>query len=57
MTAEDFSYDRKRTSELVRRIGTEQGVSSQIYDRLEAFVDALPSGSTDEVVSLFGTSA
>jgi 2-methylcitrate dehydratase PrpD len=56
MTAKDFSYDRKRTSELVRRIGAEQGLSSQTYDRLEAFVDALPSGSISEVVSLFGAS-
>src|SRR5262249_51468181 len=43
VTAADYAYDQPTLSELIRRIGREQGLSADIYDRLEAFVDDLPN--------------
>jgi 2-methylcitrate dehydratase PrpD len=54
MTAADFSYDRQSTLDLVRRIGREQGMAADLYDRLDAFVGNLPNSAIGEVVSLFG---
>src|SRR3989304_4814161 len=42
MTTRDFSFDRKRVSALVRRIGAEQAVPAQSYDAVEVFVDLVP---------------
>jgi 2-methylcitrate dehydratase PrpD len=53
MTTRDFAFDRKGVSALVRRIGAEQAVPAQSYDAIEAFVDALPGGSIQEVMRAF----
>ncbi|OFZ97826.1 MAG: MmgE/PrpD family protein 4 [Betaproteobacteria bacterium RIFCSPLOWO2_02_67_12] len=53
MTTRDFSFDRKRVSALVRRIGAEQAVPAQSYDAIEAFVDGLPGGSIHAVLRAF----
>ena len=53
MTAEDYSYDRGRVSELVRRIGKEENVPSRTFDLVEAFVDQLPAGEIGTVVTAF----
>ncbi len=53
MTTRDFAFDRKGVSALIRRIGAEQAVPAQSYDAIEAFVDALPGGSIQEVMRAF----
>ncbi|MBM3557322.1 MAG: MmgE/PrpD family protein [Alphaproteobacteria bacterium] len=53
MTAQDYAYDRGTVSALIRRIGREQGVAMEAYDRLEAFVDRLPGGDIGDVVGAF----
>lgn len=53
MTAADYSYDRTRTMDLVRRIGVEEGVPAEAYDRMEAFVMGLPGGSVKDIVGCF----
>lgn len=53
MTASDYSYDRARTMELMRRIGAEEGVPAEAYDRMEGFVMGLPGGSMEDVVRCF----
>jgi len=53
MTTRDFAYDRAGVSRLVRRIGGEQSVPAQAFDRLEAFVDRWPAVSIDEVLDAF----
>ena len=53
MTTRDFAFDRKGVLALIRRIGAEQAVPVQSYDAIEAFVDALPGGSIQEVMRAF----
>ena len=53
MTAADYSYDRARTMDLVRRIGVEEGVPAEAYDRMEAFVMGLPGGSVKDILGCF----
>ena len=53
MTAADYAYDRGAVSALVRRIGREQHVPSEAFDRLEAFVERLPAASIKEAISAF----
>jgi 2-methylcitrate dehydratase PrpD len=53
MTTDDYAYDRARVSALVRRIGAEEGVPAAAYDRLEAFVAALPNASIASVLDAF----
>lgn len=53
MTTDDYAYDRARVSELVRRIGAEEGVPAAAYDCLERFVSGLPAGSVTNVVGCF----
>lgn len=53
MTTDDFNFDRPAVSELVRRIGAEQGVPAQAYDRIERFVETLPRAEIGLVVGAF----
>ena len=53
MTAADYSTDRARTMDRVRRVGAEEAVPSAAYDRMEAFVMGLPGGSVKHVVGCF----
>lgn len=52
-SAADYTFDRAGAAALVRRIGAEQGLDPSIHDRLERFVDGLPGGSIDELLSVF----
>lgn len=49
----DFAFDRDGVSSLIRRIGDETNVPSSAYDRLEAFVEGLPSGRIEDAVQCF----
>lgn len=53
MTPADYAYDRPHLSAMLRRIGAEEDVPMAAYDRLEAFVDRLPSGDIAEVIAAF----
>lgn len=53
MTTEDFNFDRATVSRLVRRIGAEQGVPAEAYDRIERFVAGLPDADIDLVIGAF----
>lgn len=53
MSAADYSYDRARVSELVRRIGAESDVPASVYDRLERFVGHPEVGGIGEVLACF----
>ena len=53
MTTDDFNFDRAAVSELVRRIGAEQGVPAQAYERIERFVETLPQAEIGLVVGAF----
>ena len=53
MTFNDYAYDWNGVSQLMRRIGKEEGIASSVYDRLEAFVRGLPNGSIKTVIDLF----
>jgi 2-methylcitrate dehydratase PrpD len=53
VTTDDFNYDRRTVSRMVRRIGAEQDVPERAYDRIEEFVEALPRGGIDLVVGAF----
>ena len=53
MTAADYSYDRARTMDLVRRIAAEEGVPSAAHDRREALIMGLPGGSVKDIVGCF----
>ncbi len=53
MTPADYAYDRPRLSAMLRRIGAEEGVPMAAFDRLEAFVDRLPSGDITDVITAF----
>ena len=51
--AEDFSYDRPHVSELVRRLARETGVPEAICGQVEGWVDALPAGRIDGLLSAY----
>lgn len=53
VTTEDFNYDRATVSQMVRRIGKEQGVPESAYERVERFAETLPNAGIDLVVSAF----
>ncbi len=53
MTTQDFAYDRRGVSALVRRIGQEQGVPMQAYDAIEAFAFGLPEGDIQDLLRAF----
>lgn len=52
-TTADYAYERPAISELIRRIGSESGIAPQDYDRIEAAVDALPSGRIGDILAIF----
>ncbi|MCD0501892.1 MmgE/PrpD family protein [Bordetella petrii] len=49
----EYSYDRKRVSLLIRGIGEETNVAAVAYERLEKFVQALPSAQLGDVLAAF----
>ncbi len=53
MTAEDYSYDFAQVSALVRRIGGEEGVPAEAYDRLETFVHEVPQAAIEDLLAVF----
>lgn len=53
MTTADYSYDRARVSDLVRRIGAESNVPASVYDRLERFVARPEAVGIAEVLACF----
>lgn len=53
MTFADYSYDRQGVSALIRRIGSETNLPENLYQRLEAFVDAPEKHSITEVIGCF----
>jgi 2-methylcitrate dehydratase PrpD len=53
VTTEDFNFSRAGVSALVRRIGREQGVPDEAYDRIERFADTLPDADLGLVLSAF----
>lgn len=53
MTPADYAYDRAGVSALVRRVGREQGVPAEAFDRLEGFVERLPRAEIGEAISVF----
>jgi 2-methylcitrate dehydratase PrpD len=53
MTAADYAYDLPTLSAMLRRIGGEEDVPMSAFDRLERFVERLPQGSIDDVISVF----
>lgn len=53
MTPADYAYERAPLSAMLRRIGAEEGVSPIAFDRVEAFVAAVPQGSIEDIVSAF----
>lgn len=52
-TTADFSFSRSEVSRLIRRIGDESGIPATAYDRLDAFVEALPDGRISDVIAAF----
>lgn len=53
MTTADFNYDRAAVSRLVRRIGVEQAVPAEAYDRVEAFAFGGPEAAIGTVLAAF----
>ena len=53
VTTEDFNFDRATVSAMVRRIGGEQDVPAEAYDRIERFVDMLPNAEIGLVLDAF----
>lgn len=53
MTPTDYSYDWPTVSALVRRIGQETGVASEVYDRLERFADNPSGHRIDDLLACF----
>jgi 2-methylcitrate dehydratase PrpD len=53
VTTEDFNFDRATVSEMIRRIGAEQDVPAEAYDRLERFVSDLPNADIELVTGAF----
>jgi 2-methylcitrate dehydratase PrpD len=53
MTPADYAYDRATLATMLRRIGAEQNLPMTVFERLEAFVDRLPTGDIGEVLAAF----
>ncbi|WP_337998286.1 MmgE/PrpD family protein [Oleispirillum naphthae] len=53
MTAADLAYDHATVSKIVRRVGNEQGVPQEAFDRLDGFLAALPDTPIDAVLDAF----
>jgi len=53
MTTDDYAYDRVTVSKLLRRIGSEEGVPSVAFDRLETFVERWPAAPLSDVLAAF----
>lgn len=53
MTAADYAYDRPAVSRMLRRIGREQSVSAEAFDRIEGFADRLPQAAIHDAISSF----
>ncbi len=53
MTPKDYAYDMPTLSAMLRRIGGEEGVDMAAFDRLEAFVHALPQSDIAEAIAPF----
>lgn len=53
MTTDNFNFSRAEVSELVRRIGREQGVSDKAYDLIERFVEDLPQANLEDILEAF----
>lgn len=52
MTTADYAYDRDGVRALVRRVGAESGITSEIFERLERAVDN-PAGHFGDVMGCF----
>lgn len=55
MTTENFNFPRATVSELVRRIGREEGVSAEAYDLIETFVSDLPNANVTHILKAFAS--
>ena len=53
MTPADYSYDWPTVSALVRRIGQETGVASEVYDRLESFARNPAGHRVEDLLACF----
>lgn len=53
MTPADYAYSRAAVSDMLRRIGREQGVPPAAFDRIESFADRLPAGSITDAIGAF----
>jgi 2-methylcitrate dehydratase PrpD len=53
MTPADYAYDMPALSALLRRIGDEEGVPAESFNRLERFVAALPDGEIADALQAF----
>lgn len=53
MATDDYNYDRATVSQMVRRIGSEEGVPTRAYEIVEDFVSSLPGGHVAQVVDAF----
>lgn len=53
MTPADFAFSRSGVSEMLRRIGREQKVTTVAFDCIERFVDRLPEGDIADAVGAF----
>ncbi|CAN7348634.1 MmgE/PrpD family protein [Bosea sp. LjRoot9] len=53
MTPADYAFDRATLRELLTRIGAEQRLRPELFERIERVVDALPDGGVREIVDLF----
>lgn len=53
MTAADYAFPRPRVEEMVRRIGADNAVPTEAFDRVNQFVDSLPNGSLRTITDAF----
>jgi 2-methylcitrate dehydratase PrpD len=53
MTPADYAFDRATLRELLTRIGAEQGLPGELFERIERAVNALPGGRIEDFVALF----
>ncbi|MBP6030987.1 MAG: MmgE/PrpD family protein [Sphingobium sp.] len=56
MTELDYQYDRSAALTLLCRIGSEQGIASSSYDRINAFVDEMSGSQVTEIAEIFSGS-
>lgn len=53
MTAADYAYDRPTVSRMLRRIGREQSIPPEAFDKIEGFADRLPQVAIHDAISAF----